>query len=112
MAQGSNDLSTLPLKRKLYMRKFVVIISAIFHIVGQSTCEKAIFTCLATVKVRPVKVSYLTSVAKQAKNAFLHGPTVCKSPIVGIEPATFRSESAALTTAPRDTDVNFTGMVP
>ena len=40
--------------------------------------------------------------AKQAKTAFLHGPTVWKSPIVGIEPATFRSESAALTTAPRD----------
>ena len=48
-----------------------------------------------------IKVSYLTSVAKQAKTAFLHGPTVWKSPIVGIEPATFRSESAALTTAPR-----------
>ena len=47
--------------------------------------------------------NYLTSVAKQAKTAFLHGPTVWKSPIVGIEPATFRSESAALTTAPRDT---------
>ena len=31
-----------------------------------------------------VKVSYLTSVAKQAKTAFLHGPTVWKSPIVGI----------------------------
>ena len=64
-------------------------------------------------KVQPGKVSlqeikgkgkgnYLTSVAKQAKTAFLHGPTVWKSPIVGIEPATFRSESAALTTAPRD----------
>ena len=49
-----------------------------------------------------VKVSYLTSVAKQAKTAFLHGPTVWKSPIVGIEPATFRSESAAQTTALRD----------
>ena len=48
------------------------------------------------------KGNYLTSVAKQAKTAFLHGPTVLKSPIVGIEPATFRSESAALTTAPRD----------
>ena len=48
------------------------------------------------------KGNYLTSVAKQAKTAFLHGPTVWKSPIVGIEPATFRSESAALTTAPRD----------
>ena len=45
-----------------------------------------------SVKVK-VKVSYLTSVAKQAKTAFLHGPTVCKSPIVGIEPATFRSEA-------------------
>ena len=43
------------------------------------------------------KGNYLTSVAKQAKTAFLHGPTVCRSPIVGIEPATFRSESAALT---------------
>ena len=32
----------------------------------------------------------------------VYGPTVWKSPIVGIEPATFRSESAALTTAPRD----------
>ena len=42
------------------------------------------------------------SVAKQAKTAFLQGPTVWKSPIVGIEPATFRSESAALTSAPRD----------
>ena len=31
-----------------------------------------------------VKVSYLTSVAKQAKTAFLHGPTVWKSPIVGL----------------------------
>ena len=40
----------------------------------------------------------LMSVAKQAKIAFLHGPTVWKSPIAGIEPATFRSESAALTT--------------
>ena len=40
-------------------------------------------------------VSYLTSVAKQAKTAFLLGPTVWKSPIVGIEPKTFRSESAA-----------------
>ena len=48
------------------------------------------------------KGNYLTSVAKQAKTAFLHGPTVWRSPIVGIEPATFRSESAALTTAPRD----------
>ena len=47
-------------------------------------------------------MSYLTSVAKQAKTAFLHGPTVWKSLIVGIEPATFRSESAALATAPRD----------
>ena len=53
-------------------------------------------------KVGKVKVSYLTSVAKQSKTAFLHGPTVWKSPIVGIEPATFRSESAALTTAPQD----------
>ena len=49
-----------------------------------------------------VKVSYLTSVAKQAKTAFLRWPTVWKSPIVGIEPATFRSESATLTTAPQD----------
>ena len=39
---------------------------------------------------------------QQAKTAFLHGPTVWKSPIVGIEPVTFCSESAALTTAPRD----------
>ena len=39
-----------------------------------------------------VKVSYLTLVAKQAKTAFIHGPTVWKSPIVGIEPTTFRSE--------------------
>ena len=44
----------------------------------------------------------IISEAKQAKAAFLHGPTVWKSPIVGIEPATFCSESAALTTAPRD----------
>ena len=42
----------------------------------------------------------LTPVAKQMKTAFSHGPTVWKSPIV--KPATFRSESAALTTAPRD----------
>ena len=56
---------------------------------------------LASKKVKG-KGTYLTSVAKQAKTAFLHGPTVWKSPIVGIEPATFRSESAALTTAPRD----------
>ena len=33
-----------------------------------------------------VKVSYLTSVAEQAKTSFLHGPTVWKSPILGIEP--------------------------
>ena len=33
------------------------------------------------------KGNYLTSVSKQAKTAFLHGPTVRKSPIVGIEPA-------------------------
>ena len=39
--------------------------------------------------------SYLTAVSKQAKTAFLLGPMVWKSPIVGIEPATFRSESAA-----------------
>ena len=31
---------------------------------------------------RKVKVAYLTSVAKQAKTAFLQGPTVWKSPIV------------------------------
>ena len=43
--------------------------------------------------------------AKQAKTAFLQGPTVWKSPINGIKPATFRSESAALTTAPRDPTV-------
>ena len=43
-------------------------------------------------------VSYLTSVVKQAKTAFLNGLTVWKSPIVGIERTTFRSESAALTT--------------
>ena len=52
----------------------------------------------------------LTSVAKQAKTAFLHGPTVWKSPIVGIEPATFRSESAALTTAPRDPTQDLLGL--
>ena len=40
----------------------------------------------------------LTSVAKQAKIAFLHGLTVWKPLIVRIEPATFYSESAALTT--------------
>ena len=40
--------------------------------------------------------------AKQAKTAFLHGPTVWKSPIVGTEPTTFRSKSDALTTAPWD----------
>ena len=56
----------------------------------------------ATSCIVKVKVSYLTSVAKQANIAFLQGPTMWKSPIVGIEPATFRSESAALTTAPRD----------
>ena len=50
------------------------------------------------IKVK-VKVS---SVAKQAKTTFLQGPTVRKSPIDGIEPGTFRSESATLTTAPRD----------
>ena len=44
----------------------------------------------------------LTSLAKQAKTTFLHGPTVWTSLIVGIEPATFRSESTALTTAPQD----------
>ena len=49
----------------------------------------------------PWTVSYLTLVARQAKTAFLHGPTVWKSLIVGIKPATFRSESAAPTTAPR-----------
>ena len=38
------------------------------------------------------------SVAKQAKTAFLHGPAMWKLPIVGIEPATFRSKSAAHTT--------------
>ena len=42
------------------------------------------------------KGNYLTSAAKQAKTAFLHGPTVWKSPIVGIEPATFRSKFKAL----------------
>ena len=58
---------------------------------------------MATVTPRhqPARAT-LTSVAKQAKTAFLHGPTVWRSAIVGIEPATFRSESAALTTAPRD----------
>ena len=49
-----------------------------------------------------VKVSYWTSVAKQAKTAFLHGPAVWKSRIVGIDHATFRFKSASLTTAPRD----------
>ena len=42
-----------------------------------------------------VKVSYLTSVAKQAKTAFLHGPTVWKSPIVGIEPMNFSGSSSS-----------------
>ena len=51
---------------------------------------------------------YSTSVAKQAKTAFfIHGPTVWKSPNVGIVPATFRSESAALTTAPRDPTIEW-----
>ena len=48
----------------------------------------------------------ILSVAKQASTASLHGPTVWKLPIVGIEPATFRSESATLTTAPQDLWVN------
>ena len=41
-----------------------------------------------SVKVK-VKISFLISVAKQAKTASLHWPTVHlqKSPIVGIEPA-------------------------
>ena len=36
------------------------------------------------------------------KDCLITWAEVWKSPIVGIEPATFRSESAALTTAPRD----------
>ena len=63
------------------------------------------------VKVLKGKGNYLTSVAKQAKTAFLHGPTVWKSPIVGIEPATFRSESAAQT-APRDPTLVFLAEKP
>ena len=57
-----------------------------------------IFCC----RILKVKVFYLTTVVKQAKTAFLHGPAVWKSPIVGIEPATIRSESTALTTVQRD----------
>ena len=44
-------------------------------------------------------LNILTLVTKQAKTAFLHGPTVCKLSIVGIEPATFCSEIAALSTS-------------
>ena len=47
----------------------------------------------------PCKGNYLSSVAKQAKTAFLQGPTMWKSPI---KPATFRSKSAALIFAPQD----------
>ena len=39
---------------------------------------------------KKVKVSYLTSVAKQAKTAFLHGPTVRMSPIESL----FKSQKA------------------
>ena len=53
-------------------------------------------------KGKKVKVSYLRSVAKQARLPSYGGPTVWKSPVVGIEHATFRSQSAVLTTAPRD----------
>ena len=56
---------------------------------------------MGSIPVWGQQVSYLTSVANQAKTVFLYGSTVWKSPIVGIEPATFCSKSAALTTAPR-----------
>ena len=42
-----------------------------------------------------------TSVAKQAKTAFLHGPTVGKLLIVEIENTTFRSEHGKITPPPQ-----------
>ena len=82
------------------MRKFYVCIQLLDDCFLEAFA-KQFFTSPNFQKVK-VKVSYLTLVTKQAKTAFLHGPTVWKSPIVGIELATFRSESAELTTVPRD----------
>ena len=50
---------------------FAVICSACGHITNVTVHAPRL-----SKKRQKVKVSYLTSVAKQAKTAFLHGPTV------------------------------------
>ena len=42
------------------------------------------------------------SAAKEAKNAFLHGPTECKLPFIGIEPQPFAPKALHNPLAPRD----------